>query len=139
MNNFNGIGRIGRDAVTRYTQGGKAVTGWALAIDTGWGDNKQTTWFDCSLWGERGERVAEHIRKGDRLGVVGEIGTREHEGKTYVTLNVRDVTLLGDKRESNDRQQSSRPARQQSAPQRQAAPQRSAPVDDFADDDFPPF
>lgn len=133
MNNCNFIGRVGKDAVVRHTQGGKAVTGWSLAVDTGWGDNKQTTWLDCSLWGERGEKLAEHIRKGDRLGVVGEIGTREHEGKTYVTLNVRDVTLLGDKREGgNDRQQSSRPARQQSAPQRQ---QQSAPVDDFEDFD----
>lgn len=135
MNNFSAIGRIGRDAVTRYTQAGKPVTGWALAVDTGWGDNKQTTWLDCSLWGERGEKVAEHIRKGDRLGVVGEIGTREHDGKTYVTLNVRDVTLLGDKREEAPRQQSSRPARQ-SAPQRQA-PQQSAPMDDFSDDQIP--
>ena len=33
MNNFNGIGRIGRDAVTRYTQGGKAVTGWGARFD----------------------------------------------------------------------------------------------------------
>lgn len=140
MNNFSGVGRIGSDAVTRFTQGGKPVTGWALAIDTGFGDNKTTTWLDCSLWGERGEKVAEYIRKGDRLGVVGEIGTREHDGKTYVTLNVREVTLLGDKREAGgDRQQSSRPARQQPAPQRQAQPQRSVPVDDFADDDLPNF
>ena len=44
----------------------------------------------------------------------------------------------GQRQQSGDRQQSSRPARQQSAPQRQA-PQRSAPVDDFADDELPPF
>lgn len=137
MNNFSGVGRVGRDAVTRFTQGGKPVTGWALAIDTGFGENKTTTWLDCSLWGERGEKVADYIKKGDSLGVVGEIGTREHDGKTYVTLNVRDVTLLGDKREAGgDRQQSTRPARQQPAPQRQA-PQQSAPMDDFSDDDIP--
>lgn len=106
MNAFSGIGRVGRDAVTRHTTNGKAVTGWSLAIDTGFGDNKTTTWLDCSAWGDRFSKVGEHIRKGDRLGVVGEIGTREHEGKTYVTLNVRDVTLLGEKKAGE-----SRPAR----------------------------
>jgi single-strand DNA-binding protein len=130
MNNFTAIGRIGRDAVTRFTQGGKAVTGWALAVDRGWGDNKQTVWLDCSLWGERGQKVADFIRKGDRLGVSGEIGTREHDGKTYITLDVREVTLLGEKRQDE--------GGQRSAPQRQAAPAKAAaPADDFADDDIP--
>lgn len=100
MNNCNFIGRVGKDAVTRFTQGGKAVTGFSLAVDRGWGDRKETVWLDCSWWGERGTKVAEHIKKGDRLGVVGELGTREHEGKTYVTLDVRDVTLLGGKPEA---------------------------------------
>lgn len=125
MNHFSAIGRIGRDAVTRHTQSGKAVTGWALAVDKGWGDNKQTVWLDCSGWGERFEKIAEHIRKGDRLGVVGEIGTREHDGKTYVTLDVRDVTLLGDKRDT---------PRQESAPRRAAPAAAGAEV---ADDDIP--
>jgi len=110
MNVFTCIGRIGRDAVTRYTTNQKAVTGWALAVDTGWGDNKKTTWLDCSMWGERGVKLAEHIKKGDRLGVTGELGTREHEGKTYVTLDVREVTLLAAK------PQQDAPARQASRP-----------------------
>ena len=99
MNNCTFIGRIGRDAVTRFTAAGKPVTGWSMAVDTGFGDNKQTTWLDCSGWGERYSKIAEYIRKGDRIGVAGEIGTREHEGKFNVTLNVREVTLLGEKRD----------------------------------------
>lgn len=136
MNNYNAIGRVGRDAVTRYTQAGKPVTGWALAVDKGWGDNKQTVWLDCSLWGERGEKLAQHITKGSQLGVTGEIGTREHDGKTYVTLDVRDVTLVGGKQEGNGgiNQHAQRPARQQQAPaQQQSAP----PMDDFVEDDIP--
>jgi single-strand DNA-binding protein len=97
VNNCSFVGRVGKDAVTRVTGTGKPVTGWSLAIDTGWGDKKTTTWLDCTLWGERGEKLADKILKGDRLGVSGELGTREHDGKTYVTLDVRDVTLLGNK------------------------------------------
>lgn len=99
MNNCSFIGRVGKDAQTRYTQAGKVVTGWSLAVDKGWGDRKETIWLDCSLWGERGGKLAEHITKGSQLGVTGELGTREHDGKTYLTLDVRDVTLVGRKPE----------------------------------------
>lgn len=133
MNNFSAVGRIGRDAVTRFTQAGKAVTSWALAVDRGFGDNKQTVWLDCTLWGDRGQKLAEHIRKGDRLGVVGEIGTREHDGKTYVTLDVKDVTLLGGKQEGQSGGTSSRRGGQE----QRERPQQQAPVSDFDDDSIP--
>lgn len=101
MNSFNGIGRIGRDAVTRHTASGKAVTGWSLAVDVGWGENKTTLWLDCALWGDRGEKIVGYLTKGAQIGVTGEIGTRDHEGKTYVTLNVGDVTLVGKPKEGS--------------------------------------
>lgn len=128
MNNCSFVGRVGRDAVVRYTQGGKAVTGWALAVDRGWGDQKQTVWLDCSWWGERGTKVADFIKKGDRLAVTGELGTREHEGKVHVTLDIRDVTLLGSKPEG---QQQPR----QAPPKGRATPPDS--YEDFTDDDLP--
>lgn len=99
MNVFTAIGRVGKDAVVRHTQGGDPVAGWSLAVDAGYGDKKVTTWLDCSLWGKRAETLAPMILKGDRLGVSGELSTREHEGKTYVTLRVSEVTLLAGKRD----------------------------------------
>lgn len=122
MNLFSGIGRIGRDAEVRQA-GGSEVTSWAVAIDSGYGDKKQTIWIDCSMWGQRGAKIAEYIRKGDRIGVQGEIGTREHNSKFIVTLKVADVTLLGEKAKG-------------SAP---AQPRQSAkpPVDDFEDSSIP--
>lgn len=136
MNNFSAVGRIGRDAVTRFTQAGKAVTSWALAVDRGFGDNKQTVWLDCTLWGDRGQKLAEHIRKGDRLGVVGEIGTREHDGKTYVTLDVKDVALLGGKQDGQSGGTSSRRGGQEQRERPKRATD-NAPRDEFADDDIP--
>ena len=101
MNNYACIGRVGKDAESRFTPSGKAVLSWSLAVDSGFGDAKQTIWLDCALWGERGTKLAEYIKKGSQLGVTGELGTREHEGKTYLKLNVRDVTLCGGKREES--------------------------------------
>lgn len=85
-------GNIGKDAEIR-TAGQNKVTGWTVAVDDGWGENKSTIWFDCNWWGGRGEKVAQYIRKGGKITVSGELSKREHEGKTYLTVNVNDVTL----------------------------------------------
>ena len=122
MNLCTFIGRIGKDAVTRYTQAGKPVTGWSLAVDFGFGEDKKTLWLDCALWGERGVKVSEYIRKGDRIGVSGELGTREHDGKTYITLNVRELTLLGEKKEGS--------AQQPRSTRKQPPTHEEAPVDE---------
>jgi single-strand DNA-binding protein len=96
MNVFNVIGRVGRDAELRHTSDNK-VTNFSVAVDSGFGKSKQTLWLDCSLWGKRGEAIVDFIRKGAQIGVSGELGTREHEEKTYLTLRVAEVTLLGGK------------------------------------------
>lgn len=38
MNTWVGIGRLVRDPEVRYTQSGKAVCRFTLAIDDGWGE-----------------------------------------------------------------------------------------------------
>lgn len=106
MSNFKELVRVGKDAVVRQTGNGKSVTSFSAAYDNGWGDKKQTVWLDCSLWGERGAKVAEYITKGSQVVVDGNLGTREHEGKTYLTLDVQDVKLVSNKGERQPRQQS---------------------------------
>ena len=92
-------GGITRDAVTRTTQGGDKVTGFSVAVSEGFGDNKRTLYFDCSLWGVRGEKLAQYLTKGSRVAVSGDFSTREHEGKTYMTVRASEVTLMGGKAE----------------------------------------
>lgn len=132
MSNFKELVRVGKDdAIVRFTQAGKAVTGWSAAFDSGWGENKQTVWLDCSYWGERGQKVAEYITKGSQLVVEGNIGTRVHNDKTYITLDVTEVKLVGGK--PTGEQKTSKPA----APSREAKPSSTASFDDsFADDDL---
>lgn len=128
MNNFTGIGRLGRDAEVRHTSAGKPVTTFAVAIEDGFGDHKTTTWMDCAMFGERGEKVAGYIRKGDRIGVTGSIRldtytTRDGVEKSKVALRVADITLLGSKSDGGQRTQ------------RQAQPEPAA--DDFEDTEIP--
>jgi len=116
MKNITIAGTIGRDAEIRDA-GDRRVTGWPVAVDDGWGDKKTTMWFDCNWWGQRGEKVAPYLTKGGKVTVVGELKTREHNGKTYMSVEVSDVTLQGGKPQSEDRGQRSDPARQAPASQ----------------------
>lgn len=88
-------GNIGKDATTRTTQGSDKVTGWPVAVEERNGQEKRTLWFDCTLWGARGEKLAQYLTKGSKVSVAGELSTREHDGKTYLTLRADQVTLLG--------------------------------------------
>ena len=95
MNVFTASGNIGRDAEVRNA-GGTSVAGFSLAVKSGYGDKAQTVWVDCSLWGKQAESgLVQYLKKGQFVVVTGELGTREHEGKTYITLRVNNVTLGG--------------------------------------------
>lgn len=88
-------GRTGKDATLRRLNDGTPVLGFSVAVDDGYGQNKRTLWFDCSIFGKRGESLEQHLKKGTAVAVSGDLSTREHEGKTYLTIRVNEVTLQG--------------------------------------------
>jgi len=134
MNSINIIGRVGKDAATKTVGNNRLATSWSVAVNVGRGDNKETLWFDCTMWGERGEKVGAHIAKGDQIGVTGSLSTREYDGKTYLKIDVQDVTLIGGKRDDKlARSEGRSPGGRSSNPQYQNTPSS----DDF--EDGPPF
>jgi single-strand DNA-binding protein len=89
-------GNIGKDAETRQA-GQSTVTSWTVAVEQRGKDGKVTTWVRCSLWGNRGDKLRPYLLKGGKVAAAGELTTREHEGRTYLELNVSEVTLMGGK------------------------------------------
>ena len=100
-------GNITKDAVLRRTQSGEPVTGFSVAVNDH-RDKDKTLFFDCSIWGKRGDALVQYLKKGVKICVAGELGTREHEGRTYLTVNASEVSLMG----GLDRQKEVRPERQ---------------------------
>jgi single-strand DNA-binding protein len=88
-------GNIGKDAELRSTQGGDKVAGFSVAVESREGKEKTTIWFDVSIWGKRAEALSQYLIKGIRVAVSGDLGKREYEGKTYLTVKADQVTLLG--------------------------------------------
>jgi len=96
MQNITIAGRLGGDATHRTTDNSE-VTSFNMAVDYGFGENKETYWWSVSMWGKRGAALAQHLRKGSSVTVTGEFSKREHEGKTYLQCRANDITLQGGK------------------------------------------
>lgn len=99
-------GRLGRNAAHRTTQGGTDICNFSVACDVGWGENKTTYWVDVSKFGKGAEGLSKILRKGDAVAVMGDLSTREHEGKTYLQCRADEVTLLGGGDQRGERKQS---------------------------------
>lgn len=121
-------GNLGKDAELR-TAGSGQVLGFSVAATTGFGQREQTNWVNCSIWGKRGEALAQYLKKGTPVTVTGEITTREYEGKTYLEMNVYNVKLQGGR--DNGAQQ------QQAAPSNQQNQQAAQPDHNVYEDDIP--
>lgn len=146
MNVLSFTGNLGRDASTNNVNG-TAVANFPVAMKAGYGQNEQTVWVDCALWGKRAESgLIQYLTKGKQVAVTGEIGTREYQAKdgtnrTTITCRVNDVTLMGDGGQGGDQQrQAPQQAPQQQADPRQAhAPQQQDPGGMMDDDSDIPF
>jgi len=95
MKNIVIAGNCTKDAETRTTQSGSKVTGVSIAVNGFSNGEKTVDFFDVSMWGKRGEAMVQFAQKGSKLCVSGELGTREHNGKTYLTVNASDFTPMG--------------------------------------------
>jgi single-strand DNA-binding protein len=95
-------GNTGKDAVAKSTRDGTQYVSFPVAVTTGWGDNKATTWWDVTKWGKGTDKLADLLPKGTKVTVIGEVSTREHDGKTYLQCRADHVTLQGSRGDRQD-------------------------------------
>ena len=92
MNIWVGIGRLTRDHDVKYTQSGKAVARFNLAIDRRRSADaeKQTDFIPCVAWEKTAEVIAQYVSKGQKIAVEGRIQTRSYEkdGRKYYVTEV---------------------------------------------------
>jgi single-strand DNA-binding protein len=98
------IGNLGRDAETKFTPSGAAVTRFAIATTRSWKDQQssewkeETNWSNVVLW--RQENLANYLTKGKQVYIEGRLQTRSYDDKdgkkVYATEVVaEEVILLG--------------------------------------------
>ena len=112
-------GNIGDDMKIHYTQNGKAIGSFPLAVTNGYGDNKRTMWITCLVFGERAEKLAPHIRKGGKIVVSGRLDVRQYDRNdgtkgTAVEVAVNEFEFMAVNQQGQQQgQQQKSPAQQQ--------------------------
>jgi len=92
------IGNLGSDPEMRYTPSNRAVTQFNVAVNQSTKNQQtgewveETDWFRVSVWGDRAERMAETLRKGNKVFVEGRFKTREFEGRDGQKRTSLDIT-----------------------------------------------
>ena len=82
------------DPETKFASSGTAVSKFSLAAESGWGDNKKTTWIECVMFGKKGtgspHGLIQHLHKGRFVTVEGPIELQqwEHNGKGYARVSM---------------------------------------------------
>jgi single-strand DNA-binding protein len=92
------IGNLGSDPEMRYTPSNRAVTQFNVAVNQSTKNQQtgewveETDWFRVSVWGDRAERMAEQLRKGNKVFVEGRFRTRQFEGRDGQTRTALEIT-----------------------------------------------
>ena len=92
VNNVFISGRLCRDPELKHTKNGKASVKTSMAVDNGFGDNKQTMFVSLQLWGDYAEKMHPHLRKGSPLLVAGRLDVYEYETSEGETR--KDVAVV---------------------------------------------
>lgn len=81
------VGNLGNEPELRQTANGTPVTAFKLAINKSWTDTAghrqdKTVWVRVNCWRKLAETVAQHLHKGSKVLVVGEVeGASVYNGK----------------------------------------------------------
>ena len=95
MNTWVGIGRLTRDPNVKYTQNGKAVCNFTLAVDDGWGEQKKAHFIPVTCWEKLAEACGNNLVKGQKVTVMGTLTQRKYEQngekKSIIEVVAREV------------------------------------------------
>ena len=81
INNIILLGRLTADVELKKTTSDKSVANFTLAVERVFGKEKVTDFLDCVAWTQTAEFVCKYFKKGDMIGVVGQMTTRDYTTK----------------------------------------------------------
>ena len=84
MNKIILLGRLVKDAEVKYTEGGKVVAVFTLAVDrpfAGQNGKREADFINCQLWGKSAETLGNTVTKGQRVLVDGRLQIRSYTAK----------------------------------------------------------
>lgn len=84
MNKVILLGRLTKDPDIRYTQSGKTVASFTLAVDRPFANQdgqREADFINCVLWGKSAENLGNTVSKGQKIAVEGRLQIRSYDAK----------------------------------------------------------
>lgn len=99
------IGRMTSTPELKTTPNGLSVTSFSIAVDRGYGENKQTDFINIVAWRQTAEFICKHFTKGSRIAIEGSIQTRKYQdregnNRTVFEVVANNVHFVDGKKES---------------------------------------
>jgi single-strand DNA-binding protein len=94
------IGNLGRDPEMSYTQSGRAITKFSLAVNRRWTDREtkeskeETTWFYIVAWDRLAETCNQYLHKGSKVYIEGRMTSHKYTNKDGVEVTGWEVNAL---------------------------------------------
>ena len=110
MNKVILMGRLTRDPEVRYTQTNNTlVASFSLAVNRRFarqGEERQADFINIVAWNKTGEFCSKYFKKGQQVGIIGRIQTRnwddEQGQKHYVTEVIAEEAYFADSKREGD-------------------------------------
>lgn len=98
MNKIMLIGNLGKDPDMSYTQNGKAVTKFSLAVNRrvklpSGERQEETEWFNIVAWDQLAETCNNWLKKGQKVFVEGRLQQRKYTDKNNIERTAIDVVI----------------------------------------------
>jgi single-strand DNA-binding protein len=112
LNQFQCIGRLGRDPETKVFSNGDKVCNFSLAVSEKWTDKssgekkERTEWIRCVSNRKLADICEQYLRKGSQCYISGKLRNKDWNDKdgqkrTTTEISVNDMQMLGSKAESD--------------------------------------
>lgn len=135
MNKVFLTGRLTKDPDIRVTPTGTAVGLYSLAVETGYGDNRQTSFFDCVTFNKTAQFVEKYLKKGTKVFISGELQQMSFQTRDGQTRSTVEILVQEHEFAESRTSQDAAPARRPAAP----AQDDFVQIPDDVDDEGLPF
>ena len=81
MNQLIIIGNLTKDPELRTTPSGKSVVKFTVAVNDGFGEKKNVTYFEVNAWEALAEICTKFLRKGSKVMALGKASVKPYVGK----------------------------------------------------------
>lgn len=125
------VGRLTKDAQSRYSQSGTAIASFTIAVNSIASDNvggyrEEPNFLDIVIYGKRAESLYKYLLKGQQVAVQSEARQNSYKRKDGTTVNAIEFMVLDIQLVGPSKAQQEQPRQTVNRQQNEPAPDNSA-------------